>query len=110
MSGVDGDTAYLVHTNLDRRLQLPRAGAPRRRLRRLPLDQPRLPGRAAGRAAPRGGRDALRARRRAGGSRASRGGIAEDFPLDGARTLYGATKLAAELLIEEYRGGFGLRR
>lgn len=36
-------------------------------------------------------------------------GIAEDFPLDGARTLYGATKLAAELLIAEYRASFGLR-
>lgn len=29
-------------------------------------------------------------------------GVAEDFPLTGARTLYGATKLAAELLIAEY--------
>jgi CDP-paratose 2-epimerase len=29
-------------------------------------------------------------------------GIAEDFPLDGARTLYGTTKLASELLIAEY--------
>lgn len=36
-------------------------------------------------------------------------GIAEDFPLSGARTLYGATKLAAELLIEEYADAFGLR-
>jgi CDP-paratose 2-epimerase len=35
-------------------------------------------------------------------------GIAEGFPLDGARTLYGATKLAAELLIAEYREAFGL--
>jgi CDP-paratose 2-epimerase len=35
-------------------------------------------------------------------------GIAEDFPLQGARTLYGATKLAAELLIAEYRDAFGL--
>jgi CDP-paratose 2-epimerase len=40
---------------------------------------------------------------------ASAGGIAERFPLTGARTLYGATKLAAELLIEEYRGAYGLR-
>jgi CDP-paratose 2-epimerase len=40
---------------------------------------------------------------------ASPRGIAEDFPLDGARTLYGTTKLAAELLIEEYRAAFGLR-
>jgi CDP-paratose 2-epimerase len=36
-------------------------------------------------------------------------GISEDFPLDGARTLYGATKLAAELMIQEYRSMFGLR-
>jgi CDP-paratose 2-epimerase len=40
---------------------------------------------------------------------ASPAGISEDFPLDGARSLYGATKLAAELLIEEYAAGFGLR-
>ena len=36
-------------------------------------------------------------------------GIAEDFPLAGARSLYGATKLSAELLIEEYRAAYGLR-
>ncbi|HEU4737154.1 MAG TPA: NAD-dependent epimerase/dehydratase family protein [Solirubrobacterales bacterium] len=36
-------------------------------------------------------------------------GIAEDFPLAGARTLYGATKLSAEHLIEEYADAFGLR-
>jgi len=35
-------------------------------------------------------------------------GISEEFPLGGARTLYGTTKLAAELLIEEYRAAFGL--
>jgi CDP-paratose 2-epimerase len=40
---------------------------------------------------------------------ASEHGIAEQFPLHGARTLYGATKLAAELLIEEYRAAYGLR-
>jgi CDP-paratose 2-epimerase len=40
---------------------------------------------------------------------ASSAGISEDFPLEGARSLYGATKLAAELLIEEYAEGFGLR-
>jgi CDP-paratose 2-epimerase len=39
---------------------------------------------------------------------ASIAGVAEEFPLDGARTLYGTTKLAAELLIEEYRVSFGL--
>ncbi len=36
-------------------------------------------------------------------------GVSEGFPLDGPRTLYGATKLAAELLITEYRGMFGIR-
>ncbi len=40
---------------------------------------------------------------------ASPAGIAESFPLTGARTLYGTTKLAAEMLIEEYRAGYGLR-
>jgi CDP-paratose 2-epimerase len=36
-------------------------------------------------------------------------GISEAFPLEGARTLYGATKLAAELLATEYADAFGLR-
>jgi CDP-paratose 2-epimerase len=36
-------------------------------------------------------------------------GISEGFPMAGARTLYGATKLSAELLIEEYADAFGLR-
>jgi CDP-paratose 2-epimerase len=36
-------------------------------------------------------------------------GIAEDFPLDGARSLYGASKLATELLIREYVHGYGIK-
>jgi CDP-paratose 2-epimerase len=36
-------------------------------------------------------------------------GVSEEFPLAGARTLYGTTKLAAELLVEEYRDSFGIR-
>jgi CDP-paratose 2-epimerase len=36
-------------------------------------------------------------------------GIAERFPLAGARTLYGATKLSAELLIAEYAETYGLK-
>jgi CDP-paratose 2-epimerase len=39
---------------------------------------------------------------------ASRRGIAENFPMDGARTLYGASKLCAELLVSEYAASFGL--
>lgn len=36
-------------------------------------------------------------------------GIAEDFPLDGARSLYGTTKLASELIIAEYNEFYGLK-
>lgn len=36
-------------------------------------------------------------------------GISEEFPLAGTRSIYGATKLASELLIAEYREAFGLR-
>jgi len=39
---------------------------------------------------------------------ASDQGVAEEFPLDGARTLYGASKLSAELLSTEYAESFGL--
>jgi CDP-paratose 2-epimerase len=35
-------------------------------------------------------------------------GIAEDFPLNGARSLYGATKLASELIIQEYQEFYGV--
>lgn len=38
----------------------------------------------------------------------SANGIAETFPLAGYRSLYGATKLSAELLVEEYRHMYGL--
>ena len=36
-------------------------------------------------------------------------GIAENFPLDGARSLYGSTKLCSEIIIQEYISSFGLR-
>ncbi len=36
-------------------------------------------------------------------------GISETFPLQGARSLYGATKYAAELFISEYAAMYGLR-
>ena len=39
----------------------------------------------------------------------STAGVSEEFPLEGPRTPYGATKLAAELLIAEYAEWFGLR-
>ena len=39
----------------------------------------------------------------------SYGGVTIDFPLSGHRSMYGATKLASELLVEEYRVMYGLR-
>lgn len=36
-------------------------------------------------------------------------GVSRTFPMEGHRSLYGATKLASELLIDEYREMFGLR-
>ena len=36
-------------------------------------------------------------------------GISEDFPLSGARSLYGATKLASEPLLTEYAQMYGIR-
>lgn len=36
-------------------------------------------------------------------------GIAEDFPMDGARSLYGASKLAAEQVLCEYAYSYGVK-
>jgi CDP-paratose 2-epimerase len=108
MSGVDGDTGYLVHTNLTGAyncLELARRdGAfvvflstsrvyPVQPQVDLKLDEAQT-------------RFELAAEQAIPG--ASPAGISEQFPLDGARTLYGATKLAAELLIEEYRAALGV--
>jgi CDP-paratose 2-epimerase len=40
---------------------------------------------------------------------ASELGISEDFPLTGPRSLYGMTKLASELMIQEYGDAYGIR-
>jgi CDP-paratose 2-epimerase len=39
----------------------------------------------------------------------SEAGIADDFPLKGERSLYGATKLASEMMVEEYRAAYGIK-
>jgi len=39
----------------------------------------------------------------------SEAGIDTDFTLTGAKTLYGATKLASEIILEEYRNMFGIK-
>ncbi len=108
MSGVDGNTEYLVHTNLTGAyhcLELARRdGAfvvflstsrvyPVEPQTRLTLTETPT-------------RFEIAAEQ--GFPGVSPEGISEQFPIDGARTLYGATKLAAELLIEEYRASLGV--
>jgi len=108
MSGVDGDTGYLVHTNLTGAyncLELARRdGAflvflstsrvyPVAPQLEIALEEAETRFEIAAEQALPG---------------VSPAGISERFPLDGERTLYGATKLAAELLIEEYRGSLGV--
>jgi CDP-paratose 2-epimerase len=39
----------------------------------------------------------------------SKNGVAETFPLLGARSFYGATKLASELILHEYEAFYGLK-
>jgi len=108
MSGVDGDTSYLLHTNLTGAyncLELARRdGAffvflstsrvyPVAPQVELNLEEAETRFEIAAEQAVPG---------------VSPRGISEEFPLQGARTLYGTTKLAAELLIEEYRAALGL--
>ena len=40
---------------------------------------------------------------------ASAEGVSEKFPLEGARSLYGMTKLAGELMVTEYADAYGIR-
>jgi CDP-paratose 2-epimerase len=40
---------------------------------------------------------------------ASAEGVSERFPLEGARSLYGMTKLAGELMVTEYADAYGIR-
>ncbi|HEX6228210.1 MAG TPA: NAD-dependent epimerase/dehydratase family protein [Solirubrobacterales bacterium] len=108
ISGTDGDTSYLVHTNLTGAyncLELARRDSAfvvfLSTSRVYPVG-PQLDLRLI--EAPT--RFELAEEQEVAG--ASAAGISEQFPMDGPRTLYGATKLAAELLIEEYRAGQGV--
>jgi CDP-paratose 2-epimerase len=109
MSGVgDGDTTYLVHTNLTGAyncLELARRDGAFLVFLSTSRVYPVAP-QVALRLEETETRFELAAEQDVPG--VSPAGISEDFPLEGARTLYGATKLAAELLIEEYRAGLGV--
>ena len=109
LAGADGETAYTVHTNLTGAyncLELAR----RDHAQLVFLSTSRVyPVQAQRDLAYEEGpaRFELSGEQKVPG--ASAAGISEDFPLEGPRTLYGATKLAAELLIAEYAEGFGLQ-
>jgi CDP-paratose 2-epimerase len=108
MSGVDGDTGYLVHTNLTGAyncLELARRDgafvvflSTSRVYPVAPQVELNL----------QEGEDRFEIAPAQEVRGVSPAGISEEFPLEGARTLYGATKLAAEMLIEEYREGLGV--
>lgn len=108
-AGYDGNPSYLIHSNLVGAVNClehaRRYGSlfvflsssrvyPIAPLRALPLERGET-------------RYILRADADLPGVTAS--GISERFSLLGNRSLYGATKLAAELLIEEYKAMYGVR-
>jgi len=108
MSGTDGDTSYLLHTNLTGAyncLELARRSGAFLVFLSTSRVYPVAPQLALALEETPSRFELAEAQPVAGASAA---GISEDFPLGGARTLYGTTKLAAELLIEEYRAAFGL--
>jgi CDP-paratose 2-epimerase len=109
MAGADGETAYTVHTNLMGAyncLELARRDSAQLVFLSTSRVYPMRP-QAELEYEEAATRFELTDRQHIAG--ASSAGISEGFPLGGARSLYGATKLAAELLIEEYANGFGLR-
>jgi CDP-paratose 2-epimerase len=108
-AGYDGSPAYVIQTNLIGTANCLEAA------RRCSADVIFF---STSRVYPIAGLRALPLERRASrldvpahacGTGWSAKGIATDFPLGGARSMYGASKLASELLIEEYRAMYGLR-
>jgi CDP-paratose 2-epimerase len=109
LSGLDGDTGYLVHTNLTGAyncLELARR------------DGAQFVFLSTSRVYPHGALNSIALEETAARyeiaaeqplAGVSPAGVSESFPLEGARTLYGATKLAAELLVTEYADSFGMR-
>ncbi|MEA2422135.1 MAG: CDP-paratose 2-epimerase [Thermoleophilaceae bacterium] len=108
LAGVDGGTEYVVHTNLSGAyhcLELAR----RDRAQMIFLSTSRVyPVAAQERIAwtEADTRFEIAAEQEIPG--VSPAGISERFPLEGARTLYGMTKLSGELLIAEYAETFGI--
>jgi CDP-paratose 2-epimerase len=109
LTGTDGDTTYAVHTNLNGAYNCLKL-ARREGAQFVFLSTSRVyssqPLRELNLIETRTRFELAETQDHPGVSSA---GISERFPFDGTRTLYGATKLAAELLIEEYADSFGLK-
>jgi len=109
MAGVDGSPDYVVQTNLMGAyncLELAR----RREAQFVFLSTSRVyPVRALESLAYREEETRLELEDEQPLPGASARGVAESFPLEGARTIYGATKLSAELLVSEYAESYGLK-
>jgi CDP-paratose 2-epimerase len=108
-AGYDGSPGYVLHTNLTGTIHCLELA------RRCRADVVFL---STSRVYPIEGLRALPLERRgqrldvapdASGTGWSHRGIAADFPLAGYRSMYGATKLASEIIIDEYRAMYGLR-
>ena len=112
-AGYDASPAYVINTNLTGTINcleaVRRCGAamiflstsrvyPIAGLRALPLN---IGGNIAGQRLVMG--------ENAAGPGWSAAGIGTGFPMAGSRSIYGATKLASELMIEEYGAMYGLR-
>jgi len=108
-AGYGGDPSYVVHTNLFGAVNC-LDHARRHGSAVVFLSTSRIYSIEALRALPLGRSDSRFVLRdgvqQAGVSAA---GISEAFSVAGPRSLYGTTKLAAELMIEEYRAMYGLR-
>jgi CDP-paratose 2-epimerase len=108
LAGTEGDTAYVVHSNLTGAyncLELARGSGAQLVFLSTSRVYPYTLLDAAGYVEADTRFELAGEQSLAGLSEA---GVAEDFPHEGPRTLYGATKLAAELLIAEYRAMFGI--
>jgi CDP-paratose 2-epimerase len=108
-AGYDGNARYVVHTNLIGTINCLEF-ARRHGSAMIFLSTSRVYSIAALRALPLiAGASRFELPESAAGTGWSARGVSEMFPTTGSRSLYGATKLAAELLIEEYGAVYGLR-
>lgn len=108
LAGASGDVRYVLDTNLGGTLNLLEA-ARNWKARVLFISTSRIYPLAALRAIPlveTGTRFEIAANPGMPGLSAE--GIAEEFPVGGARTLYGATKFASEIMAQEYAAQWGL--